>query len=120
MKEQLASKEFELVSKESELANKEKELAHKRSELKKKQEELVLKGGDLEKARAELYKFAHKIREIEEAAVGKCAAQDHSEEVRKYLMATGVWKIIEKIFGSHEFGYFMASLAPRIQTTGHD
>lgn len=120
VKKQLANKEFELVSKENELANKEKELAHKGSELEKKQDELLLQGGDLEKARAELGKFAQKIREIEEVAVGTCAALNHSKDVRKYLMATRVREIMEKIFASHKFGYYMAGLVPRIQTIGCD
>lgn len=84
MNEQLASKQFELVSKESELANKEKELVYQGSKLEKKQEEHVLQGGELEKARAEVSESLQKISEIEETDDGICAALDYAKEVRKY------------------------------------
>lgn len=42
------------------------------------------------------------------------AARDQLEEVRKYMMATGVREIVAKIFDNDDFIYDVARLMPKL------
>lgn len=89
-------------------------MAHKRRELEKKHGELTLQGGELEKVKAKFGASVQRISEMKEAAVEMRESLDRSEEVRRYLMSTGMQEVMEKIFTSDEFSYYMVSLVPNI------
>lgn len=73
----------------------------------------------MNKAKAEGDAFAQKVRELEEVAIETRASLDCAEKVQQYLMSLGVWLIMEKIFASDEFAYYMAGLVPKVQIMGH-
>lgn len=51
-------------------------------------------------------------------AIGIQAALNCSEDVRRYLMSTGIQEIVDKIFASDKFGFLIGNLVPKIQNTG--
>lgn len=118
VQDQLASKEYVLTMKEADVASKERELTVQNAELVRKQEELDRERGELAKARTEIAEATRRSSEMEKVAAETRAALDRSEEVRRYMMTSGVREIVAKIFASDDFVYEVAGLVPKIQTTG--
>lgn len=51
---------------------------------------------------------------MEKVAAEAQAALGRVEGVRKYLMESGVWEIVAKIFASDDYVFEVASLVPKL------
>lgn len=100
------------------MAKKEKELAARAADLVRKQEELDWERSERAKARVEAAEATKKRGEMEKVAAETQAALDRSEGVRKYLMMSGVRRIVAKIFSSDDYVYEVVGLVPKLQATG--